>query len=81
MKNKKKLFLIANSETSRQLFFTEKEYLSPYPNEDSKQYIWKKGLIGTAGFYYEEAKIISERCTPKGDMISMDSISKNIIKE
>ena len=79
--NKKKLFLIANSETSRNLFYTEKEYLTPYPNEDSKQYIWNKGLIRAAGFYYEQAKTISEGCTPKGDMISMDSISKNIIKE
>lgn len=81
MKNKKKIFLIANSETSRQLFYTEKEYLSPYPNPDSKEYIWKKGLIGAAGFYYEQAKVVSEGCIPKGDMISMDSISKNQIKE
>ena len=76
-----KLFLIANSETSRNVFFSEKEYLSPYPNEDSREYIWKKGFAGAAGFHYKEAKIISEGCNPKGDMISMDSITKNIIRE
>ncbi len=78
---KKKLFVIANSQTSKDLPFTEKEYLSPYPNEDSKAYIWKKGLIGAAGFYYEQAKEISVGCNPVGDMISMDTISKNVIKE
>jgi hypothetical protein len=77
----KKLFLIANSQTSKELPFTEKEYLAPYPNEDSKQYIWKKGLVGAAGFHYEEAKIISGDCAPKGEMISMDSITKNVIHD
>lgn len=78
---KQKYFLIANSETSKDLFYDKKEYLHPYPNEDSKSYIWKKGLIGAAGFYYEDAKIVSEGSTPKGDMISMDSITKNIVNE
>ncbi|MBK7362911.1 MAG: hypothetical protein IPJ01_11485 [Micavibrio sp.] len=81
MESKKKLFLIANSETSKDLPFHKKEYLHPYPTETSKDYIWKEGLIGACGFYYKEAKIISEGCMPKGDMISMDTISKKIIKE
>ena len=80
MKTTKKLFLITNSETSKELPFNDKEYLAPYPNENSKTYVWNKGLKGSAGFYYEEAKIISEGCTPKGIMISMDSITKNVIK-
>ena len=79
--NKKKLFVISNSETSRELPFPDREYLSPYPTEKSKTYVWNKGLVGSAGFYYDDAKHISERCHPKGDMISMDTISKNIVKE
>lgn len=76
-----KYFVIANSETSKDLPYNEKEYLSPYPFETSKDYIWNKGLKGAAGFYEQDAIRIAQNCIPKGLVIAMDSISKKITKK
>jgi len=66
-----KYFLISNSQNPA-------EFLHPYPLETSKQYIWKEGLVGAAGFYHKEAMIISKDCTPVGNVIPMGD---NVIKE
>jgi hypothetical protein len=76
-----KYFVIANSLTSKDLPFSEKEYLAPFPFENSKDYVWSKGLIGAAGFIESEANRIAENCVPKGQVIAMDSISKKVTKK
>ena len=60
----KKYFLISNSKNPT-------EFLHPYPFETSKEYIWKQGLIGAAGFYQKEALIIAKDCMPVGNVIPM----------
>jgi hypothetical protein len=67
-------FLISNSKNP-------KEYLHPYPFQDSKEYIWKEGLVGAGGFYEKEANEVAKNCTPIGNVVPMNSLTKNIIKE
>lgn len=69
-----KYFIISNSKNP-------KEYLKPYPFEDSKQYVWGEGLIGAAGFIQSEAFKVAKDCVPQGNVIPIDSLTKNVIKK
>ena len=68
-------FLIANSEHPKQ-------YLHP-TTPTANTYIWKEGVVGAAGFYKEAADAIANdpTCKPRGVVVPMDSLTKNIVKE
>ncbi len=70
----KDYFLISNSENPN-------EFLHPYPLQTSKDYVFKEGYVGAAGFYEKEALEISKGCTPIGKIVPMNGLTKNIIKE
>lgn len=71
---KNKYFIIQNSQNLNQ-------FLKPYPNPDSKTYIWGDGLLGSAGFEHENTIKISKECNPIGNIIPMDNLAKEIVKE
>lgn len=64
-------------------FWENKEFLHPYPKPTDNQYIFKKGIIGAAGFYKKEAEIFAEACKPNytGYLIAISSIAPKILKE